>query len=150
MDNEIRSNGDSLSISLQIADDEDYNVLIGFCDGDYSSFEFEQKDHVFSLAGEFPTGYFPLFFFFPVFCILYGVFCFYWMHSLKAEKKKTYYKTILFSALLFICEYFVLFIFMLYYQFSGNYYPMILTLFSIVVKVIRGMNRCCYLYLTIG
>lgn len=139
-----------MSIDLQITDDEDYNVLIGYCDGDYSSFELERKDHVFSPGGEFPIGYFPLFFFFPLFCILYGAFCVYWMKTLKAEKKKTYYKTILLSAILFIIEYFVSFVFMLYYQFSGNYYSFLLTLFSILLNIIRGVNRSTYLYLTIG
>lgn len=144
------SNGQQLSVSLNIEDDEEYYVVVAFCGNDYSSTSYTRKDHLYSSSGELPNGYSPLLFIFPVLFIFYIAFFLYWRQALKAEKKKSYYKTIQLSLLLYCIEYLVLSIFIYLYQWTGNTTSFFIYFFSSIIYIIRGINRCCFLYLTLG
>ena len=146
----IRSNGNVLSLEFTITDDSEYSVVMGFCDNDYSSFSYSRVDHIFSLAGELPDGYFLLLITLPLFALLYVCYYVYWTKSLQSEKKKTYYTLFSILCILLFIEYLILSIFIFYYQFTGNYYSIILSIFAITVILLRGSELCCYLYLTMG
>lgn len=125
-------------------------MVVAFCDSDYSSFSYSRVDHVFSLSGELPKGFVLLLFTFPLFALLHGSYFVYWCKSLQSEKKKTYYKLFCILCGLLLAEYLLLSIFIFYYQLTGNYYSVILSIFSILVIILRGGEMCCYLYLTMG
>lgn len=81
---------------------------------------------------------------------MYLAFFLYWRHVLKAEKKKSYFKTIQLSLFLYCIEYLVLSIFIYLYQLTGNTTSFFIYFFSCITYIIRGINRCCFLYLTLG